>query len=103
MNEVPEAVLILLNMVIAPAAVWVLQELKQRTGWGGPRMAKVACVLSFFIGAAVALVLGLATLGEVLSPFVLIGSGGITSAITAYIYDILKARMGWSKSAGTRG
>ncbi len=100
MSEVPEVVLILVQSIVAPVAVWLLQAVKQATGWRGPRMAKAAAVLSFVGGAALALVLGLASVGEILSPLQLVGAGGITSAIAGAIYSTLKDRMGWSNLPG---
>lgn len=99
MNGIPDAVMVLVNVVVAPAAVYVVQALKQLTGWRGPRMAKVGACVAFLLGAGVAVVTGLATVGEVLSPLHLISGGGVSATLAGAIYAALKDRMGWSSSA----
>lgn len=98
MNGSEQAVLFLVNTVVSPVAVYVVQIVKRLTGWSGPRMAKVAALVAFGFGAVVAILTGLASIGEVLSPAVLVGGGGITATLAGAIYGTLKDRMGWRRT-----
>ncbi len=94
MEGIPQATLLLVNLVVSPLSVRVLQAFKRWSGLSGRPMAYIAVGFSFGLGALVAVAFGLVTAREALSPYVLLGSGGIVSALAGLIYNVLKERLG---------
>ncbi len=99
MESLPQVTLILLNLVVAPVCVKIMQWLKRTTHWPGTTMMYVAPIFCYAVGVGIALGTGLVSIGEAFSPFVLLGSGGVVASIASIVYNALEVPLGLSSSA----